>query len=64
MSALSPLRRLSRTVMDKAVPLQRRCLSSSTGKVLSEEEKAAENIYIKKMEKEKAEKAAQKVKFR
>lgn len=31
---------------------------SSGGKVLSEEEKAAENIYIKKMEKEKLEKVA------
>ncbi|KAL1558237.1 hypothetical protein AAHA92_08727 [Salvia divinorum] len=33
---------------------------SSNGKVLSEEEKAAENIYIKKMEQEKLEKLAQK----
>ncbi|KAG6415176.1 hypothetical protein SASPL_122580 [Salvia splendens] len=33
---------------------------SSSGKVLSEEEKAAENIYIKKMEQEKLEKLAQK----
>ncbi|XP_021716755.1 uncharacterized protein At2g27730, mitochondrial-like [Chenopodium quinoa] len=31
---------------------------SSGGKVLGEEEKAAENVYIKKMEKEKLEKAA------
>ncbi|KAL2924310.1 hypothetical protein RDABS01_028808 [Bienertia sinuspersici] len=31
---------------------------SSGGKVLSEEEKAAENVYIKKMEKEKLEKLA------
>ncbi|KAK9734568.1 hypothetical protein RND81_04G149000 [Saponaria officinalis] len=31
---------------------------SSGGKILSEEEKAAENVYIKKMEKEKLEKAA------
>ncbi|XP_015058558.1 uncharacterized protein At2g27730, mitochondrial isoform X1 [Solanum pennellii] len=31
---------------------------SSSGKVLSEEEKAAENVYIKKMEKEKLEKLA------
>ncbi|KAJ1692296.1 hypothetical protein LUZ63_008994 [Rhynchospora breviuscula] len=31
---------------------------SSGGKVLSEEEKAAENVYIKKMEQEKLEKAA------
>ncbi|XP_074302751.1 uncharacterized protein At2g27730, mitochondrial-like [Silene latifolia] len=31
---------------------------SSSGKILSEEEKAAENVYIKKMEKEKLEKAA------
>ncbi|KAH9605800.1 hypothetical protein KSS87_008982 [Heliosperma pusillum] len=31
---------------------------SSGGKMLSEEEKAAENVYIKKMEKEKLEKAA------
>ncbi|KAM3303136.1 hypothetical protein CQW23_26823 [Capsicum baccatum] len=33
---------------------------SSSGKVLSEEEKAAENVYIKKMEKEKLEKLARK----
>ncbi|XP_044505402.1 uncharacterized protein At2g27730, mitochondrial-like [Mangifera indica] len=33
---------------------------SSGGKVLSEEEKAAENIYIKKTEQEKLEKLAQK----
>ncbi|CAN0916805.1 Uncharacterized protein At2g27730, mitochondrial [Linum grandiflorum] len=33
---------------------------SSSGKVLSEEEKAAENIYIKKMEQEKLEKLARK----
>jgi hypothetical protein len=33
---------------------------SSSGKVFSEEEKAAENIYIKKVEKEKLEKLAQK----
>ncbi|KAM7274093.1 hypothetical protein ACFE04_028757 [Oxalis oulophora] len=34
---------------------------SSGGKVLSEEEKAAENVYIKKVEKEKLEKLAHKV---
>ena len=39
--------------------MQRRFLSSS-GKVLSEEEKAAENVYIKKMEQEKLEKLARK----
>ncbi|URE03245.1 hypothetical protein MUK42_22643 [Musa troglodytarum] len=33
---------------------------STGGKVLSEEEKAAENVYIKKMEKEKLEKLAHK----
>ncbi|XP_030520928.1 uncharacterized protein At2g27730, mitochondrial [Rhodamnia argentea] len=33
---------------------------SSSGKILSEEEKAAENVYIKKMEQEKLEKAARK----
>ncbi|OVA06027.1 hypothetical protein BVC80_1707g137 [Macleaya cordata] len=33
---------------------------SSGGKILSEEEKAAENIYIKKLEKEKLEKLARK----
>ncbi|CAA0833804.1 Uncharacterized protein - mitochondrial [Striga hermonthica] len=33
---------------------------SSGGKVLSEEEKAAENVYIKKMEQEKLEKLARK----
>ncbi|XP_020588815.1 uncharacterized protein At2g27730, mitochondrial-like [Phalaenopsis equestris] len=33
---------------------------SSGGKVLSEEEKAAENVYIKKVEKEKLEKLARK----
>ncbi|KAJ1289006.1 hypothetical protein BS78_02G133000 [Paspalum vaginatum] len=39
--------------------VQRRLLSSG-GKVLSEEEKAAENVYIKKMEQEKMEKLARK----
>ncbi|NP_001143479.1 uncharacterized protein LOC100276151 [Zea mays] len=39
--------------------LQRRLLSSG-GKVLSEEEKAAEKVYIKKMEQEKLEKLARK----
>ncbi|CAN6197753.1 unnamed protein product [Urochloa humidicola] len=39
--------------------VQRRLLSSG-GKVLSEEEKAAENVYIKKMEQEKLEKLARK----
>nr|GMC74925.1 Copper ion binding isoform 1 [Ipomoea batatas] len=34
---------------------------SSSGKVLSEEEKAAENVYIKKTEQEKLEKLARKV---
>uniref|UniRef100_A0A7N0UXV0 F1F0-ATPase inhibitor protein n=2 Tax=Kalanchoe fedtschenkoi TaxID=63787 RepID=A0A7N0UXV0_KALFE len=33
---------------------------SSSGKILSEEEKAAENVYIKKVEKEKLEKLARK----
>ncbi|KAF4388744.1 hypothetical protein G4B88_019021 [Cannabis sativa] len=33
---------------------------SSSGKVLGEEEKAAENVYIKKIEKEKLEKLARK----
>ncbi|KAI3518821.1 hypothetical protein L1887_07639 [Cichorium endivia] len=33
---------------------------SSSGKILSEEEKAAENVYIKKMEKERLEKLARK----
>ncbi|KAK6141708.1 hypothetical protein DH2020_024542 [Rehmannia glutinosa] len=33
---------------------------SSSGKVLGEEEKAAENVYIKKMEQEKLEKLAHK----
>ncbi|KAI0531121.1 uncharacterized protein At2g27730, mitochondrial [Dendrobium catenatum] len=33
---------------------------SSSGKILSEEEKAAENVYIKKIEKEKLEKLARK----
>ncbi|KAE8768512.1 hypothetical protein D1007_60013 [Hordeum vulgare] len=35
-------------------------LRSSGGKVLGEEEKAAENVYIKKMEQEKLEKLARK----
>ncbi|KAI3794759.1 hypothetical protein L1987_37396 [Smallanthus sonchifolius] len=33
---------------------------SSSGKILSEEEKAAENVYIKKVEQEKLEKLARK----
>lgn len=38
----------------------RRGFSQGSGKILSEEEKAAENIYIKKMEQEKLEKLARK----
>ncbi|KAK7257616.1 hypothetical protein RIF29_31702 [Crotalaria pallida] len=38
----------------------RRLFSSGTGKVLSEEEKAAENAYFKKAEQEKLEKLARK----
>nr|DAD48521.1 TPA_asm: hypothetical protein HUJ06_018458 [Nelumbo nucifera] len=34
---------------------------SSGGRILSEEEKAAENVYIKKIEQEKLEKLARKV---
>ncbi|KAG8059062.1 hypothetical protein GUJ93_ZPchr0002g23626 [Zizania palustris] len=34
----------------------RRYFSDSTGKVLSEEERAVENVYIQKMEREKLEK--------
>ncbi|KAK8478837.1 hypothetical protein V6N11_020194 [Hibiscus sabdariffa] len=37
-----------------------RRFSSGSGKVLSEEEKAAENVYIKKIEQEKLEKLARK----
>ncbi|KAF0898407.1 hypothetical protein E2562_007246 [Oryza meyeriana var. granulata] len=43
-----------------ATRLAPRRLLSSGGKVLSEEEKAAENVYIKKMEQEKLEKLARK----
>ncbi|GAU20024.1 hypothetical protein TSUD_273590 [Trifolium subterraneum] len=38
----------------------RRLFSSGTGKILSEEEKAAENAYFKKAEQEKLEKLARK----
>ncbi|KAI4334222.1 hypothetical protein L6164_018938 [Bauhinia variegata] len=38
----------------------RRLFSSGSGRVLSEEEKAAENVYIKKTEQEKLEKLARK----
>ncbi|KAB1225414.1 hypothetical protein CJ030_MR1G019296 [Morella rubra] len=37
-----------------------RYFSDGSGKVLGEEERAAENVYIKKMEKEKLEKLKQK----
>lgn len=40
--------------------IARRFSSSSSGKVLHEEEKAAENVYIKKAEREKLEKLARK----
>ncbi|GLJ54365.1 hypothetical protein SUGI_1167310 [Cryptomeria japonica] len=46
-----------------ALPVNRmawRAFSDGKGKVFSEEEKAAENIYIKKMEKERLEKLKQK----
>ncbi|XP_047333105.1 uncharacterized protein At2g27730, mitochondrial [Impatiens glandulifera] len=39
-----------------------RYFSDGKGKVLSEEERAAENIYIKKMEKERLKKKAEKEK--
>ncbi|MCH87406.1 copper ion binding protein [Trifolium medium] len=41
----------------------RRLFSSGTGKVLGEEEKAAENAYFKKAEQEKLEKLARKWKM-
>ncbi|XP_028756802.1 uncharacterized protein At2g27730, mitochondrial-like [Neltuma alba] len=40
--------------------VSRRLYSSGNGRVLSEEEKAAENVYIKKTEQEKLEKLARK----
>ncbi|TVU10564.1 hypothetical protein EJB05_44146 [Eragrostis curvula] len=43
-----------------AARLVQRRFRSSGGKVLGEEEKAAENVYIKKMEQEKLEKLARK----
>lgn len=50
----------SRTQARAAARFIQSRLRSSGGKVLSEEEKAAENIYIKKMEQEKIEKLARK----
>ncbi|KAK5830491.1 hypothetical protein PVK06_014286 [Gossypium arboreum] len=40
--------------------VSRRFLTSGTGKILSEEERAAENVFIKKMEQERLEKLARK----
>ncbi|KAM0947465.1 putative mitochondrial ATPase inhibitor [Dioscorea sansibarensis] len=37
-----------------------RCFSDDRGRILSEEEKAAENVYIQKMEREKMEKLKKK----
>ncbi|XP_012445454.1 uncharacterized protein At2g27730, mitochondrial isoform X1 [Gossypium raimondii] len=40
--------------------VSRRILTSGTGKILSEEERATENVFIKKMEQERLEKLARK----
>ncbi|TYG67576.1 hypothetical protein ES288_D05G087100v1 [Gossypium darwinii] len=40
--------------------VSRRFLTSGTGKILSEEERATENVFIKKMEQERLEKLARK----
>ncbi|XP_015901073.1 uncharacterized protein At2g27730, mitochondrial isoform X2 [Ziziphus jujuba] len=50
---------LSRAVLTRAMESTRgptRYFSDSKGRVLSEEERAAENIYIQKMERERLEK--------
>ncbi|XP_050386956.1 uncharacterized protein At2g27730, mitochondrial [Argentina anserina] len=51
----------SRVVINRALLLARsRFYSDGKGKILSEEERAAENVYIKKMERERLEKLKQK----
>ncbi|PKA66826.1 Uncharacterized protein AXF42_Ash003483 [Apostasia shenzhenica] len=60
-STLSMVLRLPRSPAAKeAAQSSSRFFSDDKGRVLGEEEKAAENIYIKKMEREKMEKMKQK----
>uniref|UniRef100_A0A0E0QMC6 Uncharacterized protein n=1 Tax=Oryza rufipogon TaxID=4529 RepID=A0A0E0QMC6_ORYRU len=59
--AMAVVAAASRVQARLAARLAPRRLLSSGGKVLGEEEKAAENIYIKKMEQEKLEKLARQI---
>ncbi|KAF5204449.1 hypothetical protein FRX31_005965 [Thalictrum thalictroides] len=51
---------LNRRVMEGSGTIPTRYLSSGSGKVLGEEEQAAENVYIKKMERDRSEKLKKK----
>ncbi|WCJ19108.1 F1F0-ATPase inhibitor protein putative [Euphorbia peplus] len=50
------LKRLNLTRSMQSTPAATRYFSDSKGRVLGEEERAAENVYIQKMEREKLEK--------
>ncbi|ONK71288.1 uncharacterized protein A4U43_C04F6930 [Asparagus officinalis] len=58
-SAIARIPELSRfsTIEASSLAISRRCFSDGKGKILSEEERAAENVYIQKKERERAEKA-------
>ncbi|GAV72353.1 IATP domain-containing protein [Cephalotus follicularis] len=60
MATRSALSRLTVTRSMKSTLGATRYFSDGKGRVLSEEERAAENVYIKKMEKERLEKLKQK----
>ncbi|PIA50228.1 hypothetical protein AQUCO_01300754v1 [Aquilegia coerulea] len=57
---VSRLSLLNRRIMEGIGTIPSRYFSSGKGKVLGEEEQAAENVYIKKMERERSEKLKQK----
>ncbi|KAI9156165.1 hypothetical protein LWI28_001553 [Acer negundo] len=60
MAMRSALSRLSVVRSMKSTRGATRCFSDDKGRVLSEEERAAETIYIQKMEREKMEKLKKK----
>ncbi|XP_020088555.1 uncharacterized protein At2g27730, mitochondrial-like [Ananas comosus] len=59
-SAIGVLPRLSQSSSAAAARTSSRLFSDGKGRVLSEEEKAAENVYIQKMERERMEKLKKK----
>ncbi|MQL96456.1 hypothetical protein Taro_029145 [Colocasia esculenta] len=59
-SAIARVFRCSSSSSPAPAPAVRRWLSDGRGKVLNEEEKAKENVYIQKMEREKMERLKKK----